>query len=145
MLYLNHSWWSLCSSSQTILYHSDYATGIDFRLKARNMLTKINILPSDEYLQRATDEVARSGVPYNIVINMQNEQHRSITLKILHGTPQGEIYVFGSFVLWDSWRDSLVDKLLNDKEGLVERFIIVIIISAIKLSILNAATQGKWY
>ena len=67
----------------------DYASGVDLRLKSRNMLTVINILPSEDYLQRATDDVLRRGLPYNIIITAQNELHRSITLKILHGTPQG--------------------------------------------------------
>ena len=53
------------------------------------MITVINILPSEDFLSRAMDDVMRRGLPYNIVINAQNELHRSITLKILHGTPQG--------------------------------------------------------
>ena len=67
----------------------DYASGVDLRLKSRDMITVINILPSEDFLSRAMDDVMRRGLPYNIVINAQNELHRSITLKILHGTPQG--------------------------------------------------------
>ena len=74
----------------TFAVFRDYASGVDLRLKSRSMLTVINILPSEEYLQRATDDVIRRGLPYNIIITAQNELHRSITLKILHGTPQGK-------------------------------------------------------
>lgn len=37
------------------------------------------------------DNVTRHGVLYAVVITSQHEVHRSVTVNILHGTPQGKL------------------------------------------------------
>lgn len=70
----------------------DYAEGIEQRLKsASGMLCYINALPEEAAVARAIEEVGRRGILYAISINPQNEVHRSITVTILHGAPQGKL------------------------------------------------------
>lgn len=43
-------------------------------------------------LTETLDEVARRGILYAVVVTSQHEVHRSVTVNILHGTPQGKLY-----------------------------------------------------
>ena len=47
-------------------------------------------LNSEMSLSTALDDVSRRGVLYAIVLTAQHEMHKSVTVNILHGTPQGE-------------------------------------------------------
>jgi len=40
------------------------------------------------------DTITRHGVLYAAVVTLQHEVHRSITINILHGTPQGKIILY---------------------------------------------------
>ncbi len=66
-----------------------YADMLERRLAVMKMLCNVRLLPEDLPASKAMEEVARRRVPYAITVNAQNEVHRSITLNILHGTPQG--------------------------------------------------------
>lgn len=67
----------------------DYANLIERRLAGLLMLSYINLLAPEVSMTRAIENVGRHKVPYAIILNDQNEAHRSLTLNILHGTPQG--------------------------------------------------------
>ncbi len=68
-----------------------YADMLERRLAGLKMLCNIRLLPEELPPVKAMEELSRRGIPYAITINAQNEVHRSITLNILHGTPQGTI------------------------------------------------------
>ena len=46
--------------------------------------------PPDIPVVDVMDRIGKSGCLYTVLVNPQNEYHRSCTLNILHGTPQGE-------------------------------------------------------
>ena len=62
---------------------------VERRLKASGLVVDLKYdiaQPMTELL----NSVARNGVLYAIVITSQHEVHRSVTVNILHGTPQGK-------------------------------------------------------
>ena len=59
------------------------------------MMTDILVVIEQE-LSKLLIDTTRRGVPYAIVVTAQNEMHRSLTLNILYGTPQGKITRSGS-------------------------------------------------
>ncbi|XP_067935159.1 nuclear receptor coactivator 5-like [Watersipora subatra] len=61
---------------------------IDKKVKEFGMLTNMQIANGEHLLKRAVEEAARMTVPYTICVTANNEQHRSLTLNILHGVPQ---------------------------------------------------------
>lgn len=67
---------------------SEYADAITARLRAATLRCLINVLPSEEYLTKAQEQVSKLGIPFNIVVTATNMMHRSITVRILHGMPQ---------------------------------------------------------
>ena len=67
-----------------------YAEMLERRLSTFKMLCNIRLLPEELPPTKAMEELSRRRIPYAITINAQNEVHRSITLNILHGTPQGK-------------------------------------------------------
>ena len=72
------------------LRYREYAEVVESRMRRFGMKTKMMILKGEESLPKEMEAVNRIRLPYAVVITPQNEQHRSITLNILHGTPQGE-------------------------------------------------------
>lgn len=44
----------------------------------------------DGALNKAIDDMTRRGVLYILVVQPQHEEHKSITVNIMHGTPQGK-------------------------------------------------------
>nr|XP_006814159.1 PREDICTED: nuclear receptor coactivator 5-like isoform X3 [Saccoglossus kowalevskii] len=66
----------------------DYAETVERRLKQIGLIVDIIFLTSDVSLGQALDDVSRRGVLYATMITSQHELHRSVTLNILHGTPQ---------------------------------------------------------
>ena len=65
-----------------------YAEMVERRLKQVGLVVDVKIHGATP-LSELLDEVARRGVLYAIVITSQHEVHRSVTVNILHGTPQG--------------------------------------------------------
>lgn len=53
------------------------------------MLTNVQVVDGEHLLKRAVEEAAKHTVPYTICVTANNEQHRSLTLNILHGVAQG--------------------------------------------------------
>ena len=71
---------------------------LERRLAGLLMLTYINLLPPEASMTRAIENVSRHKVPYAIILNEQNEAHRSLTLNILHGTPQGKEHKLTQYI-----------------------------------------------
>ncbi|KFM59355.1 Nuclear receptor coactivator 5, partial [Stegodyphus mimosarum] len=65
-----------------------YAESVEARVKNLGILVDILFLKDEALLTQTIDDIARRGSLYAMVINPQNEQHRSVTVNILHGTPQ---------------------------------------------------------
>jgi len=59
------------------------------RLKAVGLVVDLHFHGTQPVME-LLDDVARRGVLYAIVITSQHEVHRSVTVNILHGTPQGK-------------------------------------------------------
>ena len=68
----------------------DYAELVQSRIKRLQVTVGIIYLNTEMNLSTALDDVSRRGVLYAIVLTAQHEVHRSVTVNILHGTPQGE-------------------------------------------------------
>lgn len=71
-----------------------YAEAIERRVKDQNIITAVSVIPEGRTSAQMVEELtARDGL-FAIFINPQNEQHRSLTLNILHGVPQGKLHLF---------------------------------------------------
>lgn len=62
---------------------------VERRLKALGLVVELHF-HGTQPISELLDDVARRGVLYAIVITSQHEIHRSVTVNILHGTPQGK-------------------------------------------------------
>ena len=67
-----------------------YADAIERRLRSVGVVGHQLPLSSPDSLPKALEDITRRGLLFSITVNEQNEQHRSLTLNILHGTPQGK-------------------------------------------------------
>lgn len=68
-----------------------YAESIDARLRLAALISDIIIIPENMTIPQMVEEAQRKNCLFAIIVNSQNEQHKSLTLNILHGTPQGKI------------------------------------------------------
>ncbi|XP_029188091.2 nuclear receptor coactivator 5-like isoform X2 [Acropora millepora] len=66
-----------------------YAEMVERRLKSVGLVVELHFHGSQP-ISELLDDVARRGVLYAVVITSQHEIHRSVTVNILHGTPQGK-------------------------------------------------------
>ncbi|KAK3597577.1 hypothetical protein CHS0354_018173 [Potamilus streckersoni] len=64
-----------------------YAEIVDERLRVQ-MLVDIVVIPEDRTVPQMIEEASFKKCLFAIIVNSQNEAHRSITLNIIHGTPQ---------------------------------------------------------
>ena len=62
---------------------------VERRLKSVGLVVELHFHGAQP-ISELLDDVARRGVLYAIVITSQHEIHRSVTVNILHGTPQGK-------------------------------------------------------
>ena len=77
---------------------------IERRLKDR-VSTQVDIPPEGISVAAAVEDCSRRGMLYAVVVNSQNEAHRSCTVNILHGQPQGRtIYLLCAFLLLNDYR-----------------------------------------
>ncbi|ESN94806.1 hypothetical protein HELRODRAFT_193795 [Helobdella robusta] len=65
-----------------------YGESVKTRLLASGLTVEIKILPHDLTTLSMVESAGRKGLLFAIIINDQNEIHRSITVNILHGSPQ---------------------------------------------------------
>lgn len=68
-----------------------YADSIKKRLMSAGVVTEVNILPLGIDILGALEDATRRRLLFAIVVNDQNEIHRSITVNILHGLTQGTL------------------------------------------------------
>lgn len=70
-------------------FFREYAESIEVRLKKLGLTVDL-LFPNEEVpVTRVLAKIASRGSLYAILIMPQNEDHRSLTLNILHGQPQG--------------------------------------------------------
>ncbi|GBM92262.1 Nuclear receptor coactivator 5 [Araneus ventricosus] len=65
-----------------------YAESVEARIKDLGILVDVLFLKDEALLTQTIDDIARRGSLYAMVISPQNETHGSVTVNILHGTPQ---------------------------------------------------------
>lgn len=66
-----------------------YAEMVERALFDLSMTVDVIFLLSEGGLNRAIEDMQKKGALYVVVVQPQHEMHRSITVNILHGTPQG--------------------------------------------------------
>lgn len=74
----------ICMNKQLM----QYAESIEARLRQHALIVDIIIIPEDVQVPTMVEEASRMKFLFAIIINSQNESHKSLTLNILHGTPQ---------------------------------------------------------
>ncbi|XP_045192584.1 nuclear receptor coactivator 5-like isoform X2 [Mercenaria mercenaria] len=67
---------------------SQYAESIEARLRTHALIVDIVVITEDMTVPQMVEEASRMKFLFAIIINSQNETHKSLTLNILHGTPQ---------------------------------------------------------
>lgn len=67
----------------------DYAENIEARLKSFSMMVDLLFPPPDITPSQVLRDLSQRRCLYAIFVTAENENHRSLTLNILHGTPQG--------------------------------------------------------
>ena len=73
-----------------LLFHREYAEFIEHRLKQLGLTVDL-LFPNEEVpIGRVLASISNRGSLYAILVMPQNEEHRSLTLNILHGLPQGK-------------------------------------------------------
>jgi hypothetical protein len=110
MLYLKHD---------ILDYNRQYAESIEARLRQHALIIDIIVIPEDLTVPNMVEEAARQKFLFAIIINTQNETHKSLTLNILHGTPQGK-----KFLLW-KWGNFRYDVFLLSSCLLITYFIVL--------------------
>jgi hypothetical protein len=74
-----------------LLCFREYAEYIEHRLKQLGLTVDL-LFPNEEVpIGRVLANISSRGSLYAIVVMPQNEEHRSLTLNILHGLPQGKL------------------------------------------------------
>lgn len=76
------------------------------------IVTEMNILPAGVDVLTTLEEATRRRLLFAIIVNDQNEIHRSITVNILHGLTQGT----QTFVSGDVKRIALTCLTINIKD-----------------------------
>lgn len=59
------------------------------KVRDLGMVVDLIFLNTEMSLTQALDDVSRGGSPFAIVITQQHQVHRSCTVNIMFGTPQG--------------------------------------------------------
>ena len=67
-----------------------YGESIQTRLRAMGISANVMFPPPEVSIFEIVDRISRSGSLYAVVITTQNMYHKSCTLNILHGAPQGK-------------------------------------------------------
>ncbi|GFS04882.1 nuclear receptor coactivator 5 [Elysia marginata] len=65
-----------------------YGETIENRIKEHCIITAVTVMPEGETASHMLEDFADRDGLFAIFVNSQNEVHRSLTLNILHGTPQ---------------------------------------------------------
>ncbi|KAI4470475.1 nuclear receptor coactivator 5-related [Holotrichia oblita] len=68
---------------------TEYAEYIEQKLKSKGLIVDLLFPNEDVPIGRVLANISSRGCLYAILVMPQNEEHRSLTLNILHGIPQG--------------------------------------------------------
>lgn len=71
------------------LFYRDYAESVGRKVRDLGMVVDLIFLNTEVSLSQALEDVSRGGSPFAIVITQQHQIHRSCTVNIMFGTPQG--------------------------------------------------------
>lgn len=72
-----------------LLCGREYAESVGRKVRDLGMVVDLIFLNTEMSLTQALDDVSRGGSPFAIVITQQHQVHRSCTVNIMFGTPQG--------------------------------------------------------
>lgn len=70
-------------------FYRDYAESVGRKVRDLGMVVDLIFLNTEVSLSQALEDVSRGGSPFAIVITQQHQIHRSCTVNIMFGTPQG--------------------------------------------------------
>lgn len=80
------------------LFLRKFAEFVERKLKAIQVFCAISLISEDQTIPQVVEVAAKKQCLFAIVVNSQNEVHQSLTVNILHGTPQGMSLACVSFV-----------------------------------------------
>lgn len=69
--------------------YREYAESVGRKVRDLGMVVDLIFLNTEMSLSQALEDVSRGGSPFAIVITQQHQVHRSCTVNIMFGTPQG--------------------------------------------------------
>lgn len=72
-----------------VCFCRDYAESVGRKVRDLGMVVDLIFLNTEVSLSQALEDVSRGGSPFAIVITQQHQIHRSCTVNIMFGTPQG--------------------------------------------------------
>ena len=81
--------WSGSSHLGPVCFCRDYAESVGRKVRDLGMVVDLIFLNTEVSLSQALEDVSRGGSPFAIVITQQHQIHRSCTVNIMFGTPQG--------------------------------------------------------
>ena len=86
----------MCLPSNCLyIIHRDYAESIEAQLKSFNMMVDLLFPPPDILPSQVLTDLSQRRCLYAIFVTAENESHHSLTLNILHGSPQGMVQSVG--------------------------------------------------
>ena len=68
----------------------EYAETVGRKVRDLGMVVDLIFLNTEVSLTQALEDVGRARTPFAIIITQQHQVHRSCTVNILFGTPQGK-------------------------------------------------------
>lgn len=81
--------WSGSAHLDPVCFYRDYAESVGRKVRDLGMVVDLIFLNTEVSLSQALEDVSRGGSPFAIVITQQHQIHRSCTVNIMFGTPQG--------------------------------------------------------
>ena len=77
----------------------EYAETVGRKVRDLGMVVDLIFLNTEVSLTQALEDVGRARTPFAIIITQQHQVHRSCTVNILFGTPQGQRHGHGLHIL----------------------------------------------
>lgn len=81
--------WLDSAHPDPVCSYRDYAESVGRKVRDLGMVVDLIFLNTEVSLSQALEDVSRGGSPFAIVITQQHQIHRSCTVNIMFGTPQG--------------------------------------------------------
>lgn len=81
--------WAGSAHLDSVCFCRDYAESVGRKVRDLGMVVDLIFLNTEVSLSQALEDVSRGGSPFAIVITQQHQIHRSCTVNIMFGTPQG--------------------------------------------------------